>query len=127
VSAVPSRGQPCPPPGTDVCALADVGDGKARVVVFGKAWGAFELIVARTGAAVFGYVNECKHMPIALNLLDDDAVPTAKHHVICEHHCASFRFSDGYCVEGPCEGDSLDAVPLAIRDGRVVIAGTPPG
>jgi nitrite reductase/ring-hydroxylating ferredoxin subunit len=122
VSAGPSRGQPCPPPGTDVCAFDDVVDGRSRVVVFGKAWGAFELIVVRAGAEVFGYVNECKHMPIALNLLDDDAVPTARGHLICEHHCASFRFRDGYCVEGPCEGESLDAVPLAIAGGRILIA-----
>jgi nitrite reductase/ring-hydroxylating ferredoxin subunit len=125
VSADPARGQPCPAAGTDVCAFDDVADGKARVVVFGKAWGAFELIVARAGADVFGYVNECKHLPIALNLLADDAVPTAKQHLVCEHHCASFRFRDGYCVEGPCEGESLDAVPLAIRSGRIVIAGPP--
>jgi nitrite reductase/ring-hydroxylating ferredoxin subunit len=126
VSADPSGvRRNAPAIGTDVCGLAEVADGKSRVVVFGKDWHAFELIVVRTGECVWGYVNECKHMPLPLNLLDDHAVETVKHHFLCDHHCASFRFSDGYCVEGPCEGQSLDSVPLAIRGGRIVIAGAP--
>jgi nitrite reductase/ring-hydroxylating ferredoxin subunit len=126
VSADPSGGRSnAPAVGTDVCAFADVADGQSRVVIFGKDWTAFELIVVRTGEHVWGYVNECKHMPLPLNLLDDHAVETVKHHFLCDHHCARFRFSDGYCVEGPCEGQSLDAVPLAVRGSRVVIAGAP--
>jgi nitrite reductase/ring-hydroxylating ferredoxin subunit len=123
VSSQPRRGVPAI--GTVLCALNDVADGKSRVVTFGTGWDMFEVIVVRTGERVWGYVNECKHMPLPLNLLDDHAVETAKHHMLCDHHCAAFRFSDGYCVEGPCEGQSLDAVPLAIRGGRIVIAGPP--
>ena len=90
VTANPSSGgRGAPAAGTDVCAFADVADGASRVVVFGKGWGAFELIVVRTGDAVFGYVNECKHLPLPLNLLDDEAVATAKHHMVCDHHCAA--------------------------------------
>ncbi len=111
-----------PAAGTDVCAFADVHDGKARVVTFGSGWGAFELIVVRAGDAVFGYVNECKHMPLPLNLLDDHGLETTKHLFMCDHHCATFRFQDGYCVEGPCEGQSLDPVPVAVRGERIVIA-----
>jgi nitrite reductase/ring-hydroxylating ferredoxin subunit len=111
-----------PPPGTDVCALADVADGKSRVVPFGASASRFELIVVRTGNDVFGYANECAHMSVPLNLLDDFAVETNAHRILCDHHYARFRFSDGYCLEGPCQGESLRAVPLAVRAGRVVIA-----
>jgi len=111
-----------PPPGTDVCACADVADGASRVVPFGAPPQAFELIVVRSGADVFGYVNECKHMQVALNLLDDYAVETNDHHMLCQHHYATYRFNDGYCVAGPCEGESLTAVPLAVRGDRIVIA-----
>ena len=111
-----------PPPGTDVCALADVADGKSRVVPFGRDWSGFELIVVRAGGAVFGYVNECAHMAVPLNLLDDFRVETDAQRILCDHHYARFRFSDGYCLEGPCQGESLTAVPLAVRAGRIVIA-----
>ncbi len=115
-----------PPPGTDVCALADVAEGKSRVVPFGRGWPGFELIVVRTGNAVFGYVNECAHMAVPLNLLDDYGIETNAHRLLCDHHHARFRFSDGYCEAGPCQGESLTAVPLAVRAGRIVIADAPP-
>lgn len=110
-----------PPAGTDVCALADVADGKAHVVRLPQ----FELIVAREGDEVYGYENECKHLGVGLNLLDDDEVETKDHHMLCEFHWATYRFSDGYCVAGPCQGESLNAVPLAVRGARVVIASAP--
>jgi nitrite reductase/ring-hydroxylating ferredoxin subunit len=110
-----------PPAGTDVCASDAVLDGKARVVAFRGSPGV-EVIVVREGDTVYGYVNECRHMAVPLNLLDDVGVETAKHHMLCDHHYATFRFSDGYCVAGPCEGESLASVPLAQRDGRIVIA-----
>jgi len=111
-----------PPPGTDVCACADVADGASRVVAFGASPQPFELIVVRTGGDVFGYVNECKHMGVGLNLLDDHAVETNDHHMVCQYHYAAYRFNDGYCTAGPCEGASLTAVPLAVRGDRIVIA-----
>jgi nitrite reductase/ring-hydroxylating ferredoxin subunit len=110
------RSEP-PAPGADVCACADVADGASRVVAFGN----FELIVVRTGADVFGYVNECKHMGVGLNLLDDHAVETNDHHMVCQYHYAAYRFNDGYCTAGPCEGASLTAIPLAVRGDRIVI------
>ena len=113
-----------PPPGTDVCALADVVEGKSRVVPFGRGWPGVEVIVVREGDRVYGYINECAHMAVPLNLLDDFGVATNAHRMLCDHHYATF--SDGYCLEGPCQGESLTAVPLAVRAGRVVIVAAPP-
>jgi nitrite reductase/ring-hydroxylating ferredoxin subunit len=122
VSSEPWRSERTPPPpGTDVCALKDVADGKSRVVPFGARWPGVEVIVVREGERVYGYINECAHMAVPLNLLDDFAVETNKYRILCDHHYAAFRFSDGYCLEGPCQGESLTAVPLAVRAGRVVI------
>jgi nitrite reductase/ring-hydroxylating ferredoxin subunit len=113
------KGAP-PPPGSVVCALAEVADGKSRVVTFADG---FELIVVRTGDAVFGYANECKHLQVGLNLLDDHACETNAGTILCQYHYATYRFEDGYCIAGPAQGDSLTAVPLAVRSGRIVIAG----
>jgi len=117
---VSERGLPAA--GTDVCAATDVADGKSRVVRLGNGAAAVEVIVVRSGERVFGYINECRHMSVPLNLLDDFAVETAHHHMLCDHHYATYRFSDGYCVEGPCQGESLAAVAVAVRAGRIVIA-----
>jgi nitrite reductase/ring-hydroxylating ferredoxin subunit len=114
-----------PAPGTDVCALDDLVDGESRVVPFGRGWPGVEVIVVRAGDAVYGYVNECAHMAVPLNLFEDVGVRTSAQRLLCDHHYATFRFSDGYCLEGPCQGESLTAVPLDVRAGRIVIAEPP--
>jgi nitrite reductase/ring-hydroxylating ferredoxin subunit len=114
-----------PLPNTDVCAASDVIDGKAKVVPLRTDGTPVEVIVVREGDGVYGYVNECKHMAVPLNLLDDFGVQTSKHRMHCDHHYATFRFNDGYCIEGPCEGESLTPVPLVVRGGRVVVGVTP--
>jgi nitrite reductase/ring-hydroxylating ferredoxin subunit len=43
--------------------------------------------------------------------------------LICSTHGARFRVRDGACVKGPCEGASLEPVPIHIRDGTVTLIG----
>jgi nitrite reductase/ring-hydroxylating ferredoxin subunit len=108
--------------GTDVCAASDVVDGKAKVVAVSRGGPAIELIVVREGATVCAYINECAHNSVPLNLLDDYGVESRAYQMHCDHHYAAFRFSDGYCTVGPCEGESLTRVPVRVQAGRVVVA-----
>ena len=113
--------RPCaPPPGTVVCAFADVADGAARAFRFGRGWQAFELLVVRAGEVAYGYVNECAHNPLPLNI--DERIFTAGDKVHCDHHYAVFRFADGLCVDGVCKGERLIAVPLERSGDDVRIA-----
>jgi nitrite reductase/ring-hydroxylating ferredoxin subunit len=104
---------------TDLCALADVPDGSGRTFSFGEGKAAFGIIVLRDGENVTAYVNLCPHFWIPLNVREHPT--TFRAHVLCANHYAAFRFADGYCVEGPCEGSSLEPVPLAVHDGRVTV------
>ncbi len=68
-----------------------------------------DALVVRDGARLCAYVNICKHIAIPLDagtgdFLDDEA------HLVCITHGALYRISDGLCVAGPCEGESLDQV-----------------
>jgi nitrite reductase/ring-hydroxylating ferredoxin subunit len=104
---------------TDLCALDDVPDGSGRIFSFGEGKAAFGIVVLRDGERVTAYVNLCPHFWIPLNVHEHPA--TFRKHVLCANHYAAFRFSDGYCVEGPCEGSSLEPLPLVVRDGRVAV------
>ena len=109
-----------PPPGTVLCALAEIDDGAARVFRFGDGWQALEIVVVRDGDAVLGYLNVCAHLPLPLNI--GDRVRSADHLLLCDHHYAAFRFSDGYCVEGACRGASLASIPVCLSEGRILVA-----
>jgi nitrite reductase/ring-hydroxylating ferredoxin subunit len=47
--------------------------------------------------------------------------------MMCAHHSALFRFEDGHCIEGPCEGARLTAVGIRVVDGEVRCTAVPAG
>ena len=73
------------------------------------------LIVRRRGADVRGWLNICPHAGRRLDwapgrfLLD-------KGHLVCAAHGASFELEHGLCISGPCRGQSLVPVPVALAD-----------
>ncbi len=105
---------------TDLCGIEDVPDGSGLTFAFGEGKAAVGVIVLRDADAVTAYVNRCPHFWIPLNVGARPA--TFRKHVLCANHYAAFRFADGYCVEGPCEGSSLEPVPLEVGDGRVTVS-----
>ena len=102
-----------PKPGTLLCEVTDVPDGGGREFVFGGGKEPFRLVVFRRGDVAYAYVNRCPHFGIPLNA--GPMFLTRQSRVICVSHYARFRFSDGYCEDGPCLGASLEAVPLSVE------------
>jgi nitrite reductase/ring-hydroxylating ferredoxin subunit len=118
---------PRPPRGgTALCRLEDLPDRDGKELVFGAGPDdplGYRLFVVREGEHVFSYVNLCPHMSLTLNLLPDRFVSLDREFIVCSNHGAQFRFEDGYCVWGPCFGESLQAVRVEVRDGVVRVAG----
>lgn len=50
-----------PSPGTPLCRIDEILDGKGREFVFGTGMAAWRGLVVRRGDRVFGYVDECPH------------------------------------------------------------------
>lgn len=108
-----------PAPGTPLCTLEELPDGAGRVFSGDAGGQSCGIIVLRRADAVTAFVNSCPHFQIPL---DHNAnLTTLREFVICSHHDAAFRMSDGYCVEGPCEGAALTPVPIAIDRGCIRI------
>ncbi|MBC7800981.1 MAG: Rieske 2Fe-2S domain-containing protein [Gemmatimonadaceae bacterium] len=103
-----------------LCAVDDLPDGASRG--FGPAPGGFTgLFAIRRGAEVFVYVNACPHIGTALDWAPDRFLSADGSHIVCATHGAVFGIADGVCSAGPCVGDRLEAVPVRIVDGRVLV------
>ncbi|MGM0516531.1 MAG: PfkB family carbohydrate kinase [Pseudomonadota bacterium] len=82
-----------------------------------------ELIVVRRGEHVCAWRNVCPHNGSPLSrkrhdfLEDHEGGPKLR----CNVHQAYFRLEDGYCVEGPCEGDHLTPVAIERIGDRIYI------
>jgi nitrite reductase/ring-hydroxylating ferredoxin subunit len=101
--------------------LEAIGDGEAKEYTFGVGIAAFRMFVVRRGEGVFGYVNQCPHYSLPLNHRPDRFLTRSGDKIMCTQHLALFRIEDGACLDGACEGRSLDPVPVAVRDGQILI------
>ena len=110
-----------PEEGTELCMLDEIEDeaGKELVLGHGDTKWPFRMFVVRRGGDVWGYVNTCPYQHIPLNYFPDRFVSADKQFIMCGNHAARFNFDDGYCVSGPCAGQSLQRVPVTVRDGVV--------
>ena len=109
-----------PRPMRRLCRLDDIQDGTSRG--FGPAPGGFiGLFAIRRGAAAHAYVNSCPHIGVALDWAPNDFLTRDGAHIVCATHGALFAIDTGLCVQGPCKGDRLEAVPVTLEDGWILV------
>jgi nitrite reductase/ring-hydroxylating ferredoxin subunit len=103
-----------------LCRMEEIPDPGARG--FASAPGSFfGLFAVRKAGQVHVYVNSCPHIGLPLEPLPDRFLDTRRQLIVCSAHGARFRIEDGGCVSGPCLGQHLEAVPVRIVDGLVVV------
>lgn len=81
--------------------------------------------VVRHEGGVSAYLNRCPHTGAPLNWLPDQFLDYEQKHIICSLHGALFRSADGFCIAGPCHGQSLTQVPVIVEDGQVLVEFSP--
>ena len=103
-----------------LCRVEDIPNGTAKG--FAAAPGGFVgLFAVRWGEAVHVYVNSCPHIGVPLDWAPDRFLNGNGDRIVCSTHGAEFRIHDGMCISGPCAGDRLEAVPVELRDGLVLV------
>ena len=106
-----------------LCALDEISDPGARG--FDLNCGAQRpqrIFVVRKGEVLAAYRNRCPHTGAPLEWLPDQFFDLDNSFIQCAIHGALFRPEDGYCVRGPCAGQSLEAIELTINQGRLQIS-----
>lgn len=110
-----------PAAGQVLCALDTVPADGALDLPLETPRGPRELFVVRRGPAVYAYINCCPHTGAPLNWLPGQFLNRERTLIQCANHDALFRIEDGYCVQGPCHGQSLIPVRIAVRDGDLIL------
>ena len=98
-----------------ICAsheLVDAGQGfRFTVTRYGREVPAFAI---RFNGKVFGYLNECGHVPTQLDWLPGEFFDDSKLYLICSVHGALYAPESGRCLGGRCQGKGLK--PLKLRE-----------
>lgn len=104
-----------------LCAVGEIADGQARGFVVGAGAERRDLVVVNSGGVLRAYANRCPHRGTPLETFPDRFTDSAGL-LVCSTHGARFRPDDGFCVSGPCVGQALQSVAIALQDGSVVLA-----
>lgn len=78
-----------------------------------------DLVLAYRDGGVHAYRNVCPHVGTPLNWLPDRFLDSEEQYLQCATHGALFRIEDGFCEYGPCAGESLQAVAVAVKEGGI--------
>lgn len=105
-----------------ICASADVAEsGKGvrfTVSRFGREVPAF---VIRFRGRVYGYLNECAHIPAELDWQPGEFFDYSKVYLVCSIHGALYAPESGRCMGGRCQGKGLKALTVEEHDGVVYL------
>lgn len=108
-----------------LCALADIPEGTSKGFPHPdpttEARDTRGLFVVRREQQVHVYRNRCPHRGLELNWLPDRFLDRDQSFILCSAHGALFEIDSGLCVDGPCHGQQLEALPAEIIEGAVYI------
>ncbi|MEE3627777.1 Rieske (2Fe-2S) protein [Nitrospirillum sp. BR 11752] len=79
----------------------------------------------RRGDQVLVYRNHCPHQGVPLEYRKDRFLSGDGQRILCYAHGAHFDADTGLCIEGPCRGESLLALPAFVDDGWLTLAVPP--
>ncbi len=117
-----------PQPGTPLLALEALQDGQALMhsvasVGAGEPTKPFLMLLLRSGNTVKAYANRCAHFGVPLAARQDLLIFTPHTSISCNVHYARYRWEDGLCVSGDCEGESLLSIPVVVNAQGMVCIG----
>lgn len=99
-----------------VCHINDLKDHQTYGYQIALKESEMDILVLRQGQAVRAYLNHCPHLGIPLNWQPDKFLSLEQTHIQCSTHGALFTLEEGYCIAGPCRGQSLSALPTEIDE-----------
>ena len=104
-----------------LCRTEELARTGARSIVLGETSDRLDVLVVQTAQGRHAYINACPHQFIPLETFPDWVFTDDKQHLVCSGHGALFVPDSGFCVEGPCEGDSLQSLNIVERDGAIYL------
>lgn len=102
-----------------ICQTDDIAEGDAR----GFTTFTGDILIAQRDGSFYAYQNVCPHLQVNLEYLEDQFMDRDQQYIICSTHGALFEVESGHCIWGPCQGESLTPVAIAVHsDGGIYLA-----
>ena len=101
--------------------LAELPDRTTRRFSFERGGETLSAFVANHDGKLVAYENRCRHLPWPLDWDDGRFYTDDRDYFICHTHGAVYEPKTGFCVMGPCAGQSLAALRVVIEGEDVFV------
>jgi len=112
--------EPCPDGYQEICALKELKALKTIGFTYLKGEQELNAFIVYKKGEIYAYQNSCPHTGVTLNWQPNQFLSFDEEVIQCAMHGAQFRINDGFCQRGPCRGQSLVGIEVAIC-GEIVI------
>ena len=105
-----------------LCEVDELAERPSRGFRVGESPWPMSGLLVRKGDRIHAYLNRCPHASHPLNLKPDEFLTPDHSLIVCCSHGALFDIDTGYCIDGPCAGQSLVPIPIELIGGYVLLA-----
>ena len=104
-----------------VARVAELPPGTTHKFHFARNGATVEAFVANVRGEFVAYVNQCVHIPIPLDLDDNDFLTCDGKFFVCKTHGSVYEPTGGKCIGGPGQGKSLERLTVVVEAGEVYL------
>jgi len=105
----------------DIAGVDEVRPGESRTFTLECDGRRIEAFLVNYRDTLHAYVNQCRHVPMTLDWVENRFFTDDGAFILCATHGALYEPDTGLCVDGPPCGRSLFRIPLRIEAGRIVV------
>lgn len=106
---------------TKLCNRDEIPDPGSKEFSIKTGRNTLELFVIHKNAAFYAYKNSCPHTGASLNWQEDEFLDMDKALIQCSVHDALFEIDSGYCIAGPCSGQSIEELTISVEDNDIFL------
>lgn len=110
-----------------VCREEDLAEGSTVKFRFGRGKHPAEGFVVRHGGRLHAWRNECRHVPMQMDWVENRFLSRDGCWIQCATHGALYEIDTGLCVAGPPSGKKLHRLDVGVEDGMIVVRPSPTG
>jgi nitrite reductase/ring-hydroxylating ferredoxin subunit len=104
-----------------LCRIDDLSRTGAKGIVLREGDDTLDIVVVEAAGKRHAYINSCPHQFIPLETFPDHFFDEGRTYLVCSGHGALFLPENGFCVHGPCESETLDALAITEHDGAIYL------
>ncbi|HOP21434.1 MAG TPA: Rieske 2Fe-2S domain-containing protein [Gammaproteobacteria bacterium] len=100
----------------ELAKLKDIESGVLRECSIDTGQGQLSLILIEREEGFKAYTNSCPHQGRRLDFAENQFLMTENQELVCPAHGAVFELNKGYCLSGPCKGQSLRQIDIKVDE-----------